>query len=195
MSADPRGLQPRPDRAGSGSAPALAKRSFPPVVDARARVLVLGTLPGEESLRVQQYYAHPRNLFWPILFALFDAVPLADYGAKLAFVRAQRIALWDVCMVGEREASADATIRREIPNGPAARHQPVDRCGRFRRHWRAPPLRLLFRAVPGPDLFGAAINEPGPMPGSISPPNSQNGPLCAKSCHHHRLREGCDPAH
>jgi double-stranded uracil-DNA glycosylase len=67
-------------------------------------------------LRVQQYYAHSRNVFWPILFALFDAVPLPDYDAKLAFALAQRVALWDVCMVGEREANADATIRRETPN-------------------------------------------------------------------------------
>lgn len=96
--------------------PALAKRSFPPVIDARARVLVLGTLPGEESLRRQEYYAHPRNLFWPILFALFDAAPAADYSAKLAFAMARRVALWDVCMAGERELSADATIRREVPN-------------------------------------------------------------------------------
>ncbi len=87
---------------------APAKRSFPPVVDEQARVLVLGTLPGEESLRRQQYYAHPRNLFWPILFALFDAAPVADYGARLGFAAAQRVALWDVCMLGEREASADA---------------------------------------------------------------------------------------
>jgi double-stranded uracil-DNA glycosylase len=97
-------------------APAQAKRSFPPIVGAGARVLVLGTLPGEESLRRQQYYAHPRNLFWPILFGLFDATPTTDYAARLAFASAQRVALWDVCMVGEREASADATIRREIPN-------------------------------------------------------------------------------
>ncbi len=95
---------------------APAKRSFPPVVNGRARVLVLGTLPGEESLRRQEYYAHPRNLFWPILFALFDATPPADYQAKLGFAMAQRVALWDVCAVGEREASADATIRREQPN-------------------------------------------------------------------------------
>ncbi|HEU0155544.1 MAG TPA: DNA-deoxyinosine glycosylase [Stellaceae bacterium] len=96
--------------------PLPEKRSFPPIVDERARVLVLGTLPGEESLRRQEYYAHPRNLFWPILFALFDAAPVADYGAKLAFVTAQRVALWDVCETGEREASADASIRRERPN-------------------------------------------------------------------------------
>ena len=93
-----------------------AKRSFPPIVDARARVLVLGTLPGEESLRRGEYYAHPRNLFWPIVFGLFGAAPAKDYAQRLAFVAAQRIALWDVCELGEREASADSTIRRERPN-------------------------------------------------------------------------------
>lgn len=104
----------------TGLSPAGAtpvKRSFPPVVDERARVLVLGTLPGEESLRRKEYYAHPRNLFWPILFALFDAAaPAADYEARLCFAVAQRVALWDVCAAGEREASADASIRREQPN-------------------------------------------------------------------------------
>jgi len=95
---------------------ALAKRSFPPIVDARSRVLVLGTLPGEESLRRQQYYAHPRNLFWPIVFALLGATPPADYDERLVFIAAHRIALWDVCEVGERERSADTTIRRERPN-------------------------------------------------------------------------------
>jgi double-stranded uracil-DNA glycosylase len=95
---------------------APVKRSFAPIVDERARVLVLGTLPGEESLRRGEYYAHPRNLFWPIVFALFDATPAAGYAERLAFVVAHRIALWDVCELGERDASADATIRREQPN-------------------------------------------------------------------------------
>jgi hypoxanthine-DNA glycosylase len=94
----------------------IAKRSFPPIVDARARVLVLGTLPGEESLRRREYYAHPRNLFWPIVFALFDTTPATDYPERLAFVMAQRIALWDVCELGERDASADSSIRSERPN-------------------------------------------------------------------------------
>lgn len=100
----------------AGSAEAAGKRSFPPIVDARSQVLVLGTLPGEESLRRQQYYAHPRNLFWPIVFALFGASPPADYAARLAFIAAHGIALWDVCEVGERERSADTTIRGERPN-------------------------------------------------------------------------------
>jgi TDG/mug DNA glycosylase family protein len=96
--------------------PTIPKRSFPPVADARARVLVLGTLPGEESLRRREYYAHPRNLFWPIVFALFDTAPAAGYAERLAFVAAQRIALWDVCELAEREASADSAIRGERPN-------------------------------------------------------------------------------
>jgi hypoxanthine-DNA glycosylase len=79
-------------------------------------VLVLGTLPGEESLRRQEYYAHPRNLFWPIVFALFGEIPPAEYSARIAFVRSRGIALWDVCAAGTRLASADATIRREEPN-------------------------------------------------------------------------------
>jgi hypoxanthine-DNA glycosylase len=94
----------------------IPKRSFPPIADGRARVLVLGTLPGEESLRRGEYYAHPRNLFWQIVFALFDAPVVADYRERLAFVLERRIALWDVCEIGERYASADATIRREQPN-------------------------------------------------------------------------------
>lgn len=102
-----------PDRKASA---VPAKRSFPPVVDAQARVLVLGTLPGEESLRRGEYYAHPRNLFWPVVFALFGESPSPDYGERLAFLTAHRIAVWDVCEIGERERSADSKIRLERPN-------------------------------------------------------------------------------
>ena len=94
----------------------MIKRSFPPIADQQARVLVLGTLPGEESLRRGEYYAHPRNLFWPIVFALFDALPAPSYAERVAFVAAHLIALWDVCESGERDASADSSIRRECPN-------------------------------------------------------------------------------
>jgi hypoxanthine-DNA glycosylase len=79
-------------------------------------VLVLGTLPGEESLRRVEYYAHPRNLFWPIVFGLFGQTPAPIYGDRLAFVMAQRIALWDVCAMAERRASLDSAIKREVPN-------------------------------------------------------------------------------
>jgi hypoxanthine-DNA glycosylase len=79
-------------------------------------VLVLGTLPGEESLRRQEYYAHPRNLFWPIVFALFGASVPASYDERVRFLRQRGIALWDVVASGTRTASADSTIRAEVPN-------------------------------------------------------------------------------
>ena len=78
-------------------------------------MLVLGTLPGEESLRRQEYYAHPRNLFWPIVFALFGAAVPESYDERIRFVLDRGIAVWDV-VAGERMASADATIRVEAPN-------------------------------------------------------------------------------
>jgi len=112
------------------SGAAAPKRSFPPVVDRRALVLVLGTLPGEESLRRVEYYAHPRNLFWPIVCGLFGETPPVAYADKLGFVASRRIALWDVCECGERRASADATIRREVPN-------PIDRLIRSHEGIRA----------------------------------------------------------
>jgi double-stranded uracil-DNA glycosylase len=92
------------------------KRSFPPIIGGNPRALVLGTLPGEESLRQVRYYAHPRNLFWPIIHALFGATPSTDYEERLAFVIARRIALWDVCAMAERRASLDTEIKREVPN-------------------------------------------------------------------------------
>jgi len=79
-------------------------------------VLVLGSLPGEESLRRSEYYAHPRNLFWPIVAALFGA-PVPDrYADRLALAARHRIALWDVVGIGDRHASSDATIRLHQPN-------------------------------------------------------------------------------
>lgn len=77
---------------------------------------MLGTLPGEESLRRQEYYAHPRNLFWPIVCALFDAQPPPAFADKVAFIAERGIALWDVCASATRLASADAAIRGEVPN-------------------------------------------------------------------------------
>jgi len=77
---------------------------------------VLGTLPGEESLRRCEYYAHPRNLFWPIVFGLFGAAVPAGYEERLRFIADSRIALWDVVASGHRLASADSTIRVEVPN-------------------------------------------------------------------------------
>jgi len=120
---------------------------------------VLGTLPGEESLRRGEYYAHPRNLFWPIIFALFgERAPPADYAEKLAFVRTSGIALWDVCEAAQRIASADSTIAEEVPNAidtlldthPSIRAVAFNGSGAHRlydRHFARRP-ELLYLALP-----------------------------------------------
>jgi double-stranded uracil-DNA glycosylase len=115
---DPRpdGGSPRAIRRLSTPLLSTAKHSFPPVIGIAPCALILGTLPGEESLRQVRYYAHPRNLFWPIVHALFGARPSFAYEERLAFVIERRIALWDVCARAERRASLDTEIKQEVPN-------------------------------------------------------------------------------
>jgi len=83
---------------------------FPPVADSRARVLVLGSLPGRRSLDAREYYAQPHNAFWRIMGRLFGAEPSLPYEQRLERLRAARVALWDVLAAGEREGSLDASI-------------------------------------------------------------------------------------
>ncbi len=91
--------------------------SFPPVIDSRSSLLVLGSMPGVVSLRAHQYYGHPRNHFWPILYALFgDRPPDADYELRLAFALSNGIALWDAIAACQREGSLDADIKDAVPN-------------------------------------------------------------------------------
>jgi double-stranded uracil-DNA glycosylase len=85
---------------------------FPPIADDRARVLVLGTLPGRRSLEAREYYAQPRNAFWRIMGHLFGAEPALPYERRLERLHAARVAVWDVLAAGEREGSLDASIVR-----------------------------------------------------------------------------------
>lgn len=96
------------------------KRSFPPVVDARTRVLVLGSLPGEESLARCQYYANPRNHFWRLAGALAgrDLVPL-PYEARLEALLGAGIGLWDTIGSATRRGSLDGAIRDHRANALA----------------------------------------------------------------------------
>ncbi|CAM1345553.1 DNA-deoxyinosine glycosylase [Tenacibaculum amylolyticum] len=92
------------------------EKSFAPIIGNNPKILILGTLPGKESLRLQQYYGHPRNAFWKILFSLFKEEEHNDYEEKVAFLKRNKIALWDVCMAANRKSSLDVDIKNEEPN-------------------------------------------------------------------------------
>src|SRR3954464_11650666 len=92
------------------------KLGLPPVADENSRVLVLGSLPGDESLRLQQYYANPSNQFWSLLEGVFGAPVGSDYDERLRFLANHRVALWDVLQSAERRGSGDDAITRERPN-------------------------------------------------------------------------------
>jgi hypoxanthine-DNA glycosylase len=93
------------------------KSGFPPVVDAHTRVLILGSLPGEASLAVAQYYGNPRNAFWRLMEGVLDAplVPL-PYENRLAALLSRGVGLWDVIAEAERPGSLDAAIRDPAAN-------------------------------------------------------------------------------
>ena len=90
--------------------------SFPPSAAPGAKVLLLGSMPGEESLRRGEYYAHPRNAFWKIMGILFDFDPALPYPERLAVLRGRGIALWDTLRSCRRTGSLDSGIREPVPN-------------------------------------------------------------------------------
>jgi hypoxanthine-DNA glycosylase len=88
-------------------------RGFPPIANARARVLVLGSMPSEASLAAGQYYAFRHNQFWRIAGEICGFAPDAPYAARKAGLKRKRIALWDVLESCVRPGSLDSSIRED----------------------------------------------------------------------------------
>lgn len=88
-----------------------------PIINAQTRVVILGSFPGVASLTAQQYYAHPRNHFWPLLSAILqqDLVSLS-YSQRLAVLLQYGVGVWDVYAACERMGSADSAIRHAQTN-------------------------------------------------------------------------------
>lgn len=93
------------------------KCCFDPVVDAATRLLVLGSLPGERSLAMNEYYGNKQNRFWMLMSEVTgtDLVSL-DYPSRLAALRARHVGLWDVVAQAQREGSLDSRIRERDDN-------------------------------------------------------------------------------
>lgn len=146
--------------------------SFAPVITPETRVLILGSMPGQRSLDQQQYYAHPRNLFWSIMQELFGVPRQTPYAERLAGLTAAGVGLWDVLMHCEREGSLDADIDRatEVPNDfPALFEQyPAIRAlcfngqkarAAFRRHVEpALPTRIRLVTFPSTSPANAGLS-------------------------------------
>ena len=95
--------------------------TLPPLLPARCRVLILGSLPGEASLRKVQYYGNPGNRFWPAMQHIGLVVDArGPYAARIDALQRRGIGLWDVILSAHRRGSSDASIRDVTPN-------PIDR--------------------------------------------------------------------
>ena len=93
------------------------KSSFPPVVAPDTRLLILGSLPGEKSLKAQRYYAHPRNRFWHLAGTVIGRdLKVLDYEARLAALLEAKIGLWDTIASAHRAGSLDTAIRGAVHN-------------------------------------------------------------------------------
>src|SRR5579871_5342952 len=85
---------------------------FPPIATTDARVLILGSLPGQQSLQASEYYAHPRNAFWKIMGVHLGSLP-ESYAARVLMVSEAKVALWDVLAAATRSGSLDADIEKD----------------------------------------------------------------------------------
>ena len=85
-------------------------QSFAPIVGSRPRIVILGSMPGVASLEAVQYYAHPRNAFWPIMGRLFNFEHRVDYDERIAALEQLPVILWDSLRSCVRPGSLDSAI-------------------------------------------------------------------------------------
>lgn len=91
-------------------------KCFTYIADENSRALILGSMPSVRSLQLQQYYAHPQNRFWRVMFALAGREFSSDYQEKKSVLAALRVALWDTIGECERVGSMDGNIKNAQPN-------------------------------------------------------------------------------
>jgi hypoxanthine-DNA glycosylase len=83
---------------------------FPPISSPAIHTLILGSMPGRDSLTASRYYAHPRNAFWPIMAELYGAAPSLSYMKRMEILVENGIGIWDVIQSCRRKTSLDSAI-------------------------------------------------------------------------------------
>ena len=90
----------------------MKKKGLAPIIDKSTRILILGSLPSDESIRKQQYYGNPSNDFWRLISEVIgEDITALDYSTRIGKLQKHGIGLWDVLFAGEREGSMDSNIR------------------------------------------------------------------------------------
>lgn len=85
-------------------------QSFAPIIGTNPRIIVVGSMPGVASLEAVQYYAHPRNAFWPIMGQLFGIDHRASYRSRVRQLEGLPLILWDTLQACHRPGSLDSNI-------------------------------------------------------------------------------------
>jgi hypoxanthine-DNA glycosylase len=92
------------------------KTSFDPISNKDIEILILGSIPGEMSLKHKEYYANPRNRFWKIIADITQSQIPENYNSKKKLLLINKIGLWDTAYKAYRKGSLDSNIKNEIPN-------------------------------------------------------------------------------
>ncbi len=92
-------------------------KSFNFIANKQTKAIIIGSMPGIASLEANEYYAHPRNLFWKYVFEAFNTeYHKPSYDEKISLLTAHHIGLWDVVKNCSRNGSLDTNIKKVVPN-------------------------------------------------------------------------------
>jgi len=150
-------------------------RSFPPIARPDARALVLGSMPGVQSLQAGQYYAHPQNRFWPFMGALLGAGPELPYPDRCRRITRAGLAVWDVLASCERKGSLDSAIRDDTaePNDFAAFLEAHPRIATVLFNGSKAEASFRRLVLPRLDSSGLTLQRlPSTSPANASQPNA-----------------------
>lgn len=143
----------------------FTKKSFGPISNPDTAILILGSMPGDKSLELSEYYGHARNRFWKVIAAITNNPLPLTYADKKELLARTSIGLWDVVHTADRKGSLDTAIKNEIPN---------DLDGFITRH---PGLKVIaFNGAKSEALFNSYFKRKEgiryvPLP-STSPANA-----------------------